>query len=170
MIEIFLFKQQPRGSHLKSAQDFYFLWVFKLDFRAYRRLIWSWTDAVIWQQASDMFFFFFSFFFCTPVWTLLIPASFSDDHLGADLVEPLPQLGALQLDTDLSVRPAVPLLRLVLLPAGLRLFSPGSDRLSVRLTGSVLRPPPRWTCFLHLADWMFVQAYEGSKDRERRSM
>lgn len=169
MIEIFLFKQQPRGFSLKSVQDFFFLWVFKLDFRPYRRLIWSWTDAVIWQQVSDMGFLLL-LFFCTPVWTLLVPASFSDDHLGADLVEPLPQLGALQLDTDLSVWPAVPLLRLVLLPAELRLFSPGSDRLSVRLTGSVLRPPPRWTCFLHLADWMFVQTYEGSKDREGRIM
>lgn len=53
-----------------------------------------------------------------------VPASFSDDHLGADLIESLPQLGALQLYSDLSVRAAVALPRLVLLSAGVSLSGP----------------------------------------------
>lgn len=53
-----------------------------------------------------------------------VPASFGDDHLGTDLVESLPQLGALQVYSDLSVRAAVVLFRLVLFPAGVSLFGP----------------------------------------------
>lgn len=51
------------------------------------------------------------------------PSGFSDDHLGADLVESPPQLGALQLYLDLSVRPTVALLRLLFLAARVRVFS-----------------------------------------------
>lgn len=53
-----------------------------------------------------------------------VPASFSDDHLGADLIESLPQLGALQLHPDLPAQAAVALHRLVPLSVGLSLPGP----------------------------------------------
>lgn len=53
-----------------------------------------------------------------------VPASFSDDHLGADLMETLPQLGALQIYTDLPARAAVALHWLAPLSAGLSLPGP----------------------------------------------
>lgn len=80
----------------------------------------------------------------------LLPASFSDDHLGSDLIEPLPQLGALQLHLDLSVRPAVALHGLPL-PEGRLGVLLGLRSVGLRVSGR-----RGSTCLLHLTAGIFT--------------
>lgn len=90
------------------------------------------------------------------------PARLGDDHLGADLVEPFPQLGALQLHQGTSV----PVRRqLVLLAAGLSVFGPRPDSASLRLTGRVSRPPRRRTFLLHFPERDSVQTCVAGEHR-----
>lgn len=91
------------------------------------------------------------------VFAHLLPASFSDDHLGSDLIEPLPQLGALQLHSDLSVRTAVALHRLPLLAGRLGVLL-GLRSVGLRVSGRCGS-----TCLLRLTTGIFTWKV-GQKD------
>lgn len=84
---------------------------------------------------------------------LFLPASFGDDHLGSDLVEPLPQLGALQLHPDVSLRPARARQRLGFRAGRLTVLALRCG--GVRVTGS--------TCLLHLTAGMFTWRVKENK-------